>query len=570
MRICSRRFFVERLVLLIVGSLLWLAAAATGYADQSVALLWDPSPSPDVVGYAVYYGTASGVYTTRLDAGTNTVATINGLTEGLTYFFVVTSYDEYGNESDPSNEVSFNVPGVAVAINALTTLVFTNLLAGLNLPAGPLTFLLVNPPAGAAIDANGVITWTPTDAQAPSTNSIEAVVTVSPLGLPSVSVTNYLTVIVNEVNLAPVLPQQANQTIIGRQPLVVMNTASDPDPNVTTFTYQLLSAPAGMAIDTNGVITWTPTANQVPSTNLVETIVTDYDPLAANVQQLNATNNFNLIVVTTNTSPMIRVYTVDELTTLIITNLTAGSNLPPGLPIYSLSNAPAGASILLASQGIMFEWTPTETQARSTNFITLLVTMFDGSPNLTQIPLEQFIVVVNEVNIAPVLPAQSNRTIIGLATLVVTNTATAPDVPSNSLTYRLVGPPAGALIDTNGVITWTPTPSQVPSTNLLETVATDYNPWAVKGQLLSATNAFTVFVTSAPFIGPVSVSNTTLTFSWSAIPDQKYRLQYKTELNQQNWNDLGAMIVATNATASYAEALGAYPQRFYRVILLSQ
>jgi len=82
---------------LIVGSLLWLAAAATGYADQSVALLWDPSPSPDVVGYAVYYGTASGVYTTRLDAGTNTVATINGLTEGLTYFFVVTSYDEYGN-----------------------------------------------------------------------------------------------------------------------------------------------------------------------------------------------------------------------------------------------------------------------------------------------------------------------------------------------------------------------------------------------------------------------------------------------------------------------------------------
>src|SRR5206468_4234195 len=35
-----------------------------------------------------------------------------GLTEGVTFFFVVTSADEDGLESDPSNEVAYLVPGI--------------------------------------------------------------------------------------------------------------------------------------------------------------------------------------------------------------------------------------------------------------------------------------------------------------------------------------------------------------------------------------------------------------------------------------------------------------------------
>lgn len=85
---------------------------ATARGSQDVALAWDPSADPIVAGYAIYYGTNSGSYTFRFDAGGNTATAIPGLTEGVTYYFVVTAYDQQGNESDPSNEVVYVVPGV--------------------------------------------------------------------------------------------------------------------------------------------------------------------------------------------------------------------------------------------------------------------------------------------------------------------------------------------------------------------------------------------------------------------------------------------------------------------------
>src|SRR2546425_6946474 len=85
-----------------------------------------------------------------------------------------------------------------------------------------------------------------------------------------------------------------------------------------------------------------------------------------------------------------------------------------------------------------------------------------------------------------------------LTALVVTNTATDSDVPTNVLGYSLINPPEGAIIDSNGVITWTPTEAQGPSTNILTTVVSDNGV-----PPLSATNSFTVVVTevnSAPVL----------------------------------------------------------------------
>ena len=48
-------------------------------------------------------------------------------------------------------------------INAFNTLVVTNAAGDSDIPANPLTYSLLNPPAGMTIDPNtGVITWTPT------------------------------------------------------------------------------------------------------------------------------------------------------------------------------------------------------------------------------------------------------------------------------------------------------------------------------------------------------------------------------------------------------------------------
>src|SRR5260370_8582183 len=100
-------------------------------------------------------------------------------------------------------------------------------------------------------------------------------------------------------------------------------------------------------------------------------------------------------------------------------------------------------------------------------------------------------VVVNEVNSAPVLTVPPNQTIDELSALVVTNTATDTDLPANTLTFALVSAPSGVTVDpTTGVLTWTPTEAQGPSTNTITVKVTDNGT-----PPLTATNSFTLAVT---------------------------------------------------------------------------
>ncbi|HEY9171241.1 MAG TPA: fibronectin type III domain-containing protein, partial [Verrucomicrobiae bacterium] len=78
-----------------------------------VTLEWDPSPDAWVAGYAIHYGTASGNYTVRVDVGNRTSVTLSNLAPGVTYYFVATAYAADGQESLPSNEVAYTVPGGA-------------------------------------------------------------------------------------------------------------------------------------------------------------------------------------------------------------------------------------------------------------------------------------------------------------------------------------------------------------------------------------------------------------------------------------------------------------------------
>lgn len=78
--------------------------------SKPVTLAWLASPDPSVAGYAVYYGAVSGNYTSRIDLGTNTAASVPGLAPGANYFFVVVAYDANHVESTPSNEILVNPP----------------------------------------------------------------------------------------------------------------------------------------------------------------------------------------------------------------------------------------------------------------------------------------------------------------------------------------------------------------------------------------------------------------------------------------------------------------------------
>jgi len=105
--------------LLLFGSVVLLTPRVFG--SQSLTLSWNPSPDTNVVGYNLYYGTCSKDYTYKLCVGDTTVATVNGLQEGYIYYFAVTAVDCVGLESEPSNEISYTVPGLSLASSLLCT-----------------------------------------------------------------------------------------------------------------------------------------------------------------------------------------------------------------------------------------------------------------------------------------------------------------------------------------------------------------------------------------------------------------------------------------------------------------
>src|SRR5207247_2641846 len=221
-----------------------------------------------------------------------------------------------------SSTLTLLPPQTGRTIPELTTLVVTNTA----LTNAAWTYSLVNPPAGAQIDTNGVITWTPTEAQGPSTNTLTTVITNN--AAPPLSATNSFNVVVTEVNTRPVLPSQTNRTINELTLLTVTNTATDSDIPANTLSYTLsVTSAAGpvtnASISAVGVISWTPTEAQGPSTNTFRTVVTDYNPWAVNAQNLSATNTFTVVVLEVNSAPVFSQtpanQTLDELTTLTVT-----------------------------------------------------------------------------------------------------------------------------------------------------------------------------------------------------------------------------------------------------------
>src|SRR6185436_2124798 len=116
---------------------------------------------------------------------------------------------------------------------------------------------------------------------------------------------------------------------------------------------------------------------------------------------LSVTQSFVVLVGSTNRAPVLAPVvdqTVNELTTLSVTN---SANDPDGaseILTYALVTAPTGVS-LNPSTGLL-SWTPTEAQGPNTNVITVRV-FDDGTPSLST--TQSFRVFVNEVNTAPTL-----------------------------------------------------------------------------------------------------------------------------------------------------------------------
>ena len=77
-----------------------------------MTLAWTANGEPDLAGYKVYVGTASGTYSfpgSAFVTGKVTNYTVSNLPKGQTYFLAISAYDSAGNESPLSAEVSKSI-----------------------------------------------------------------------------------------------------------------------------------------------------------------------------------------------------------------------------------------------------------------------------------------------------------------------------------------------------------------------------------------------------------------------------------------------------------------------------
>ena len=100
----------------IMAACLGFCLAARG--QSSVSLMWNADTGPRVAGYFLHIGNAPGIHPATIDVGTNVVVALSGLTNGVTYYFVVAAHDPSGVEGLPSNEAVFSVPAGGPAANS--------------------------------------------------------------------------------------------------------------------------------------------------------------------------------------------------------------------------------------------------------------------------------------------------------------------------------------------------------------------------------------------------------------------------------------------------------------------
>lgn len=110
---CGTKFVVGLLTVFLAfvktsatGTLLPLALLSP---QLFTTFAWRASPSPEVVGYAVYYQALGVALTNRLDVGDHLTASIP-LLVGSTYSIHVVAYTAEGVESEPSNVLEYTPP----------------------------------------------------------------------------------------------------------------------------------------------------------------------------------------------------------------------------------------------------------------------------------------------------------------------------------------------------------------------------------------------------------------------------------------------------------------------------
>lgn len=165
-------------------------------------------------------------------------------------------------------------------------------------------------------------------------------------------------------------------------------------------------------------------------------------------------------------------------------------------------------------------------------------------------------------NSPPELAALASFATNAGAVLNITNSATDPEAPLQSLTFSLLDGPTNATLNpASGVLSWRPLVSQAATTNVIIVAVTDNGI-----PNLSDTNSFTITVNplAQPSLNPMGVSAGQLFLSATGDLGPDYHLLTSTNLT--DWQSL----LTTNPASmplQFSVPITADPQRYFRLQL---
>ena len=280
------------------------ALPSSSYGRFPVSWSGDDQGGSGVANFDIFVSDNSGPFTPWLLATTLGGSVYQGELNH-TYAFYSVASDNAGNRepaplaADATTTVArTNSPPILAAFAPVTvnegeTAHAQGVATDADMPGQFLSWNLGNdtPPGVQIQPATGAITWPTGEANGPGTNTFKVIVRDS--GSPSLSATGLLTIIVREVNSAPVLAGIANRTINEGFQLSITNVAVDGDLPAQTLTYSLGGgAPAGATMQAQtGVFRWRPSATQGGTTNMIAVLVADNGS-----PSLTATQQFSIIV----------------------------------------------------------------------------------------------------------------------------------------------------------------------------------------------------------------------------------------------------------------------------------
>lgn len=181
-----------------------------------------------------------------------------------------------------------------LAVNELFQLTYTNVITDIEQPPQTFTWTLLTPIAGLSLNStNGVLTWTPTESQGPSSNTVLVKVTDS--GSPPLSSTGTINIAVAEVNQAPVPAPVPNTNVIAGSTISIQLVATDSDIPVNPLTWFATGLPSGASVSSSGLFTYTPPISDSGAKS-ISIKVFDVNTNAASNQSLTNTVSFTVNV----------------------------------------------------------------------------------------------------------------------------------------------------------------------------------------------------------------------------------------------------------------------------------